>query len=224
MRNTKGWALVLAHVTVAVIATAACSSPVQNVTAPTPIETASVDHVSASTPPVVAEGFVSLLGSSAPGPQYSTIPYPYRYGNWCGPKWSGGVAGSTGGSLAPVDLLDSACMKHDNAYATADAIYGRQYNGARDSASQSFYCKQWKRVYELANADLYGATARLANGSPQLIVPSNGPDTWHYDPAIWKKHPWQPDQRVARAREIAIAVILDVTNTKAIFFLPSCKS
>ncbi len=43
-----------------------------------------------------------------------------RYGNWCGPGWSGGVDVSKNngksGTAGPVDSLDAACKKHDEVY------------------------------------------------------------------------------------------------------------
>jgi hypothetical protein len=39
--------------------------------------------------------------------------FPVKYGNWCGPGWSGG---NQNPPLGPVDSLDAACMRHDLCY------------------------------------------------------------------------------------------------------------
>ncbi len=43
---------------------------------------------------------------------YGLKPLVPRYGNWCGPNWSGGSSGSA----PPIDSLDNCCQQHDLCY------------------------------------------------------------------------------------------------------------
>lgn len=49
------------------------------------------------------------------GPSFADRLVP-RYGNWCGPGWSGGQWGPIEGPNPPVDSLDTCCQTHDRCY------------------------------------------------------------------------------------------------------------
>jgi RHS repeat-associated protein len=49
------------------------------------------------------------------GPSFADRLVP-RYGNWCGPGWSGGQWGPREGPNPPVDSLDTCCQVYDRCY------------------------------------------------------------------------------------------------------------
>ena len=58
-------------------------------------------------------GLAEVIWKPGKGRSISDGP---RYGNWCGGKWSGGVAGGEVGSAPPVDSMDDICKSHDLCY------------------------------------------------------------------------------------------------------------
>jgi hypothetical protein len=122
-------------------------------------------------------------------PQYSFF-FPPRYGNWCGPRWSGGFSGGPLGSGEPVDDLDLACKLHDLGYISADTYWKPIYDAAALSA-RSAVCGSWRAAYRSNDDALRARTFNL----PDLNTNST-PDTWNYDPRVFGPHPWNANSRI----------------------------
>jgi hypothetical protein len=163
--------------------------------------------------------FSSTVVDVAPtGPQYDWSKK--RYGNWCGPQWSGGVEGSIGSGPA-VDTLDKLCRRHDLAYNAADLKSGPAFLNAATKPEENRICKVWNDDFEAANKAL--SSAALAHIPLAQINPTDAPDGWGYDPRIWGVHPWTPESRIVY--KLAVAELFkkypkDLTFTSQ----PECKN
>ncbi len=71
------------------------------------------------------KGLQDIGGDDSSQYDFSNPDFGFVYhGNWCGPGWTGGLAGpyNPGQSyLSPVDPLDNCCKDHDTCYADCRA-------------------------------------------------------------------------------------------------------
>lgn len=149
--------------------------------------------------------YVAQEGIRTGNPQYEVLNHDsedqwafFRYGNWCGEGWIGGVnGGSVESHVYPIDSLDLACRFHDLGWALTDDYWRPIYD-----VTSAFYkpsvCLLWYDDRKAQNAALVQRVEDL----PDLIT-TETPDTWGYEPRVFGGHPLTREERVGilRGRE-----------------------